>query len=327
MPPRFVPSMARPALARAARRADDDYGAPGEPDWRSVDWRAHLHDLEIDGRRVHYVDLGEGEDPPVVFVHGLAGCWQNFLENLPAAAERRRAIALDLPGFGRSEMPAGDVSVTNYAHTVERLCDALGLGPVVAVGNSMGGFIAADLALHHPARVERLALVAAAGISHTDLRREPVRTIMRVGAEVATLGARRIEWFIARPQLRHLAYAWVVRHPTRLAPDLLWELAQGQGAPAYLLAIDAMAGYDFRERLPEIACPTLVVQGTDDMVVPVRDADEFERLIPRSKTLVMRDTGHLPMLERAATFNRALIEFLESPAAEAAPPGEQVVEA
>jgi pimeloyl-ACP methyl ester carboxylesterase len=119
----------------------------------------------------------------------------------------------------------------------------------------------------------------------------------------------------------------VVRHPTRLAPDLLWELAQGQGAPAYLLAVDALANYDFRERLPEIACPTLVVQGTDDMVVPVRDAYEFERLIPRSQTLIMRDTGHLPMLERAATFNRALLEFLDAPAEEAAPPGEQVVEA
>src|SRR5689334_4395942 len=106
MPPRFVPSTARPALVRSARRADDDYGAPGQPDWRTVDWRAHLHDLEIEGRRVHYVDLGEGDGPPVVFVHGLAGCWQNFLENLPAAAERRRTIALDLPGFGRSEMPA-----------------------------------------------------------------------------------------------------------------------------------------------------------------------------------------------------------------------------
>ncbi|MDQ6915335.1 MAG: alpha/beta fold hydrolase [Actinomycetota bacterium] len=327
MPSRVVPSTARPALVRAARRADDDYGAPGQPDWRTVDWPAHLHDVEIDGRRVHYADLGEGDDPPVVFVHGLAGCWQNFLENLPDTAQRRRAIALDLPGFGRSELSPGEVSITNYAGTVERLCDALELGPVVAVGNSMGGFVAADLALHFPARVERLALVAAAGISHADLRREPVRTIMRVGAEVATLGARRIEWFLTRPRLRQAAYAWVVRHPTRLAPDLLWEQAQGQGAPAYMLAIDAIAGYDFRDRLPEIGCPTLVVQGTDDMVVPLRDAYEFERLIPRSKTLIMRDTGHLPMLERAATFNRALREFVDAPAAEAAPPGEQVVEA
>jgi pimeloyl-ACP methyl ester carboxylesterase len=327
MPSRFVPSNARPALVRAARRADQDYGAPGQPDWRGVDWRSHLHDLEIDGRRVHYVDLGEGEDPPVLFVHGLAGCWQNFLENIPAAAERRRTVALDLPGFGRSEMPAGDVSITNYAHTVEALCSALDLGPVAVVGNSMGGFIAADLALHFPARVERLALVAAAGITQSDLQREPLRTLMRAGAAVATVGARRVEWFLTRPRLRQLGYGWVVRHPTRLAPDLLWEQARGQGAPAYMLAIDAIASYDFRDRLPEIACPTLVVQGTDDMVVPLRDAYEFERLIPRSRTLIMRDTGHLPMLERAATFNRALLEFLDAPAAEAAPPGEQVVEA
>ena len=70
-----------------------------------------------------------------------------------------------------------------------------------------------------------------------------------------------------------------------------------------------------------------MVQGTDDLIVPERDAYEFERLIPRSRTLIMKDTGHLPMLERAPSFNRALLEFLDAPAPEAGPPGEQVVEA
>jgi pimeloyl-ACP methyl ester carboxylesterase len=324
---RIVPSHARPALIRAARRAGDDYGAPAHPDWRQVDWRAHLHDVELDGRRIHYVDLGQGEGPPVVFVHGLGGCWQNWLENLPAVAERRRALALDLPGFGLSALPAGDITITTYARTVEGLCQALDLGPVVLVGNSMGGFVAADVALHFPQRVERLVLVAAAGITVTDLRREPARTVMRLGGVVAAVGARRIHQLLMRPVTRQLAYGWVVRHPTRLAPDLLWEQAQGMGAPGYVLALDAVGSYDFRDRLPEIACPTLVVQGTDDLLVPVRDAYEFEGLIPRSQTLIMQDTGHLPMLERAPTFNRALLEFLDAPAREAAPSGEQVVEA
>ena len=324
---RLVPSTARPALRRAARFAGDDYGARAEPDWRRVDWRAHLHDIELDGSRVHYVDLGEGEDSPIVFVHGLGGCWQNWLENLPAAAERRRTLALDLPGFGRSEMPAGEITITNYARTVDRLCQALDLGPIVLVGNSMGGFVAADVPLHFPERAERLVLVSAAGITVTDLRREPARTIVRVGAAVAALGVQRIEQLLVRPVTRQLAYGWVVRHPTLLAPDLLWEQAQGVGKPGFALALDAVGNYDFRDRLPEIACPTLVVQGTDDLLVPVRDAYEFERLIPRSRTLIMQDTGHLPMLERAPTFNRALLEFLDAPAAEAAPRGERVVEA
>jgi pimeloyl-ACP methyl ester carboxylesterase len=326
---RLAPSTVLPARPRAARFAGDDYGAPGDPDWRQVDWRAHLHDLELDGRGVRYVDLGRPRDdePPVVFVHGLGGCWQNWLENLPATARRRRVVALDLPGFGQSELPAGDVSITNFAHTVDALCETLELGPVALVGNSMGGFVAADVALHFPQRVERLALVSAAGITTNDVLREPARTVMRVGAAVAAIGARRIEYFLRRPRTRHLAYGWVVRHPTALAPDLLWEQAQGTGAPGFMLAVDALANYDFRDRLPEIACPTLVVQGTDDMIVPVRDAYEYERLIPRSRTLILRDTGHVPMLERAPTFNRALLDFLDAPAAEAAPPGEQVVEA
>jgi pimeloyl-ACP methyl ester carboxylesterase len=68
--------------------------------------------------------------------------------------------------------------------------------------------------------------------------------------------------------------------------------------------------YDFRDRLSEIRCPTLIVHGEDDMLVPVADAHEFQRLIPDSRLLILDDTGHVPMLERPLTFNRALTEFL-----------------
>jgi len=107
---------------RAARRADEEYGCGAQPDWRGVDWKAATQRIEIGGRLVNVVSLGAGEGPPVVFIHGLGGCWQNWLENLPAVALHRRVVALDLPGFGESEMPEGDVSITNYAACVEALC-------------------------------------------------------------------------------------------------------------------------------------------------------------------------------------------------------------
>jgi hypothetical protein len=67
----FVPT-ARPARVRAARLAGDDYGVTARPDWRTIDWASHLHELEIDGRPVNYVDLGSGAQEPIVFVHGSA---------------------------------------------------------------------------------------------------------------------------------------------------------------------------------------------------------------------------------------------------------------
>ena len=296
---------------RSARSADAEYGQHGQPDWRELDWAALAEPVQIAGRAVNTVQLGAGDGPPVVFIHGLAGCWQNWLENLPAVAERRRVVALDLPGFGDSEMPQGDISITNYAACVEELCDRLGLGRIAVVGNSMGGFTAAELAIRNPGRLDRLVLVDAAGISISDLRRQPSMTLVRLLAAQST-SATRQRATLLRPRLRHLAFRAVMRHPTRMPLDLLAANEGGPGKPGFLLAMDALLSYDFRERLPEIACRTLIVHGREDGLVPVADAEDFNRLIPDSRLLLMDDTGHVPMMERPLTFNRELLQFLDA---------------
>ena len=129
------PSNARPALPREAKRAAPDYGVPGDPDWRSVDWPAHTHRVEVAGREINYVDIGDGVPEPVVFVHGLGGNWQNWLENIPCAAQDRRVIAMDLPGFGHSEMPAEDISISHYARLLDELVERLGVEHAAIVGN------------------------------------------------------------------------------------------------------------------------------------------------------------------------------------------------
>jgi pimeloyl-ACP methyl ester carboxylesterase len=305
-----LPGDAYPAAPWAAKDADPDYGEPAVPSWREVDWSHHVHDVEVDGQSIRYADIGEGDAPPVVFVHGLSGNWQNWLENLPYVARSRRALALDLPGFGSSPMPKEDISVPAYAHTVEAWLDRLETGPVVLVGNSMGGFITAEVAIEHPERVGRLALVAAAGISITNLRRRPTKTVARVWAAGAAVTAARTRQIIARPRLRHATMATVFRHPSRMRADILFEVMQGAGKPGFQDALDALTRYDFRDRLSRITCPTLIVWGQEDMLVPVKDADEFERLISRAQRVVMDDTGHVPMLERPRVFNECLVDFL-----------------
>jgi pimeloyl-ACP methyl ester carboxylesterase len=305
------PARVRPATRRAADQAADDYGRPAEPSWREVDWKAHVRQTDVEGRAVHYVDIGTGDDPPVVFVHGLSGNWQNWLENIPFAAEGRRVVAMDLPGFGRSEMPREDISISAYARVVDRLCEQLGLGPVAVVGNSMGGFIGAELAIAFPERVERLVLLSAAGISSTNLYRRPTMTVARYTAALGALTASRSKAIVSRPRLRHAVLSPVMRHPTRLPADLLWEILQGSGRPGFVDALEALMTYDYSDRLPEIGCPTLVVWGREDMLVPVSDADEYERLIPDARKTVFDDTGHVAMLERPVAVNRCLASFLE----------------
>src|ERR687894_1777530 len=175
MPRLFVPTAA-PTTPGRAREAGDGYGETASPDWRSIDWRAHLRQVPIDGTPVNYVDIGEGELEPIVFVHGLGGQWQNLLENIPRAAQERRVVALDLPGFGCTPEPDDEITVPGYGRCVDALCEKLSLGRVDIVGNSMGGFVAAEVAIQFPERIDQLILVSAAGITSANVAQRPILT-------------------------------------------------------------------------------------------------------------------------------------------------------
>ena len=308
---RFLPSSAAPAAPWAARRAQDGYGEGDQPDWRSIDWPSHQRQVEIGGSRVNYVDIGSPDAPPVVLVHGLGGQWQNWLENVPRLAQERRVLALDLPGFGASEMPRERISISGYARVVHALIRQAGIGRASVVGNSMGGFISSEVAIQFPEAVDRLVLVSAAGITSANVYRAPAVTVGRIATAITAYTAGRHRDIASRPVSRHLALSLVARHPSLIKPDLAWEaMFTGTGRPGFADALRACLEYDFRERLPEISSPTLIVWGEKDSILSVRDADEFERLIPDSRKVVMEDTGHVPMLERPRAFNDTLLDFL-----------------
>ncbi|HWF74065.1 MAG TPA: alpha/beta fold hydrolase [Solirubrobacteraceae bacterium] len=281
--------------------------------WRDVDWRAHQRREKIEGRWLNLVDIGSG--PAVLLVHGLTGCWQNWLENIPSLVGDYRVIAVDLPGFGESEMPARPISISGYARTLDALCDALELDTVRVVGNSLGGFVAAELAIRSPARVEALCLVAAAGLSVERARADRTRGVRH---RIENLLFFYIAWLATkfprlalRPRVRRWMLGLVVAHPEALPGPLIAEQVRGIAKPGFDAALEALTRYPIRDRLGEIACPTLIVWGDEDRLVPPSDAAEFEWLIAGSRKLTYEDTGHAPMLERPERFNRDLRAFLE----------------
>jgi pimeloyl-ACP methyl ester carboxylesterase len=299
-----------------------DYGPTGRSPWLDVDWRSHQRWLEIGGRRVNVIELGSG--PALVFVHGLSGSWQNWLEQLPVFARDHRVVAFDLPGFGASEMPDWQISISGYGRWLDALYDALGIDAAAVVGNSMGGFISAELAIAYPARVERMVLVSAAGLTVEHQRHDRTLAVLRtldrrLAAYAAWLGTRS-ETLARRPRARRMIFGLVAHRPDLLPGPLVAEQIRGSGKAGFVPALDALTSYPIRDRLPEIACPTLIVWGTNDWLVPVRDADEFARLIPNARKVVWEQTGHMAMLERPAAFNRLLGAFL------AEEPGERVGE-
>lgn len=291
-----------------------DYGNPDpRPEWLRIDWREHLRRIDLPGAEgVNYVEIGEGE--PVVFIHGIAGCWRNFLENLPYFGRGYRAIALDLPGFGDSPMPSWEITMANYGRLVHDFCERLGIDRVAAlVGNSMGGFIATEAVIEEPQRFERLVLISAAGINFAEWQGRSVDAAGRiVKAAIPMLsGERRSYW--TRPRGRKLAFGRLFRNPNRLRPELLAEQVRpGLQAPGFSDALASIWGYDTRERLPEIEIPTMVVWGLNDQIVPIEGALGYHRLIPESRLEIFERTGHLPQLERPGRFNPLLEQFIES---------------
>jgi pimeloyl-ACP methyl ester carboxylesterase len=302
------------AATRMPPSTADDYGSRGRSDWLDIDWRQHLRSATVHGARVNYVEMGEG--PPVVFIHGLAGCWQNWLENIPRFAANHRVVAVDLSGFGHSELPSEDISIPGYGRFMDAFLGQIGVERAALVGNSMGGFIAAETAISHPSRVEKLVLVSAAGgptlRDRNNAMQSRVMRGARLFAPIAAAAIARREHLIRRPRLRRMLLLKVARHPDRLEPELCYEVASGGGKPGFLDALQAILDYDFEHRLAEISCPTLIVWGRNDEIVPVEDAHEYERLIPSARKVIFEDTGHVPMLERPDRFNELVEEFVSS---------------
>jgi pimeloyl-ACP methyl ester carboxylesterase len=288
------------------------YGPRGRSEWLDIDWAAHQKWVQVAGRPVNVIDMGEGD--AIVFIHGLSGAWVNWLENIPHFARDHRVIAMDLPGFGHSPMPAERISISGYGRIVDELLDALGIDRAVVVGNSMGGFIGAEVAIAFGTRVDRLVLVSAAGISIEHQRNERVLRYLERLDDVLILSggwmATRSAGLARRKRARRQIMRLVAHRAQDLPAPLIAEQVMGSGKPGFVPALDALTDYPIRDRLSEIRCPVLVVWGEEDRLVPVRDAYIFGELIPSSRVVVWPETGHVAMLERPAAFNALVDEFL-----------------
>jgi pimeloyl-ACP methyl ester carboxylesterase len=303
-------------MAAAVRSAvlrpgpDPTYADGDDATWMAVDWPALQRTLELDRRRVNVLDTG-GSGPALLFLHGWSSNWQIFLLNIAAFMDTHRVLALDFPGFGASELPRESLSIRGYARLVDAMCAQLGVDRVAVVGNSMGGFVGAELALSFATRVDRLVLISAAGLSTGELPQAPLLAAARLVAAGTPLAARFESPVVRRPRLRRAVMQWVVRYPEKLSVPLAQELVLSFGKPGFVAGLRAIFDYAYRERLPEIEIPVLIVWGREDMLVPVADAFRYAELIgPNARVEIFDDTGHVPMLERPSRFNALLRAFL-----------------
>jgi pimeloyl-ACP methyl ester carboxylesterase len=219
-----------------------------------------------------------GSGPPVVLIHGLSASSRWWERNVPALAERHQVHLVDLAGFGQSP---GPFELDKAAATLARWMEIVGLERAAVVGHSMGGYIAAELAADHPARVDRLTLVAAA---------------------LPTVGLKALP----HPHDLLIALRYLPLDFIELLVTDLWTA----GVPTIAGALLALLRADLRAKLSAIAAPTLLVWGEHDPLVPARLAHELARCVPCREVAIFKRCGHNPMWERPQAFNKLLLEFL-----------------
>lgn len=294
------------------RNGIGDYGV-SDGRWLGIDWAAEIGHLEVEsdlGRSVvEYVSVGEG--PAILLVHGLAGSWRNWLENIPRLSDRHRIVAIDLPGFGASPMPERPITMPGYGSVVVELAARLGLpDETVLVGHSMGGVVVTEALLAAPGRFAGACLAAAAGPGATRTPGGAEQFAQRLVALYRDRPTRDPAGSLSRRRLRTAQLSPFIAHPSMIGTEILWELlAWGSRPPGLVPAALALGRLDGREDLAGIDLPVLLLWGTRDLLVPLRIAYAYQRRLPDSELVVLNDTGHMLQIERPARFNREVEEF------------------
>jgi pimeloyl-ACP methyl ester carboxylesterase len=221
-----------------------------------------------------------GDGPPLVLLHGLAGSGEWWQRNLPALSDAFRVTAIDLPGFGSSH-PTARLILDEVPAQVAALLGELGIERAHVMGHSMGGLVAAGLAADHPHRVDRLVLVDAGFLSLDPVWRH------RISGPLRTL-------------------PWT---SLSLLPVLVRDLFRS-GPIRMARATAEVLRKDWRDKLPAITAPTLVVWGEHDHVCHPRIGEEIAAVVPDARLVVIRGAGHNPMWEKQAEFDREVLGFL-----------------
>ena len=256
-------------------------------------------DIEVGGRRLRYLELGEGDDVPVLLVHGFGADLNTWMFTQPALGAGRRALALDLPGHGGSAKEVGAGDPEGLTGAVEGVLEALGIARVHLVGHSMGGAVAALAALRRPGRVASLTLIASAGL----------------GPEI---NASFIDGFVRASRRREATevLGLLVDDPalvsrTMVEDVLRYKRLDGVSAALAKIAEAWFAGGrqspDLTGRIAMLAMPVQLVWGRNDRVIPVAHA---EALAGRLPVHILDAVGHLPHMEKAAEVNRLIGQFI-----------------
>ena len=260
---------------------------------------ARPQNVEVAGRRLRYMELGEGSGAPVLLVHGFGADLNTWMFTQPAMSATRRTVALDLPGHGGSAKEVGAGDPEGLTDAVNGAVSALGIERLHLVGHSMGGAIAALVALRQPERVASLTLIASVGL----------------GPEI---NASFIDGFVRASRRRDAAevLGFLVDDPALVSRSMVEDVLRYKRLDGVTTALTKIAeawfaggrqSLDLTGRISALTMPVQLIWGRNDRIIPAAHAEAVATHLP---VHILDAAGHLPHMEKAGEVNRLISQLI-----------------
>ncbi len=263
--------------------------------------------IDLDGRRTHYIEKGEGE--PVILLHGFFYDSYLWAANIDALAENFKVYALDLWEFGYSTRESLDYGYQLYVDQILLFMDSLDIQSASLVGLSMGGGTAMLFCVQHRQRVNKLLLVGPAGLPNPLSMTGKFFNLPRIGELFMGLNTNAI-------RKKTLGDLWI--HNKELLTESYFEnvtqFHKINNTTETLLTILRKHFFDKLsdeiDRLAQMEVPVLLVWGREDKALPLPCGQEMHRILKGSRLEILDNAGHVPNYERAEEFNQLAVDFL-----------------
>ncbi len=264
--------------------------------------------LDAGGVRTRYLAAGDEDKPLLILIHGTGGHAEAYSRNLASHAEHFRTYAIDLVGHGWSDKPKLDYEIADYAKHVIDVIKALGHKKAHVSGESLGGWVAGWMAIHHPEWLDRVVLNTAGGWTAYP---EVMERIKRLTMEAVNDPS---------PERIRTRLEFLMHDHSKVNDDLVEVRRAIYSQPGYadiMECILCLQEMDIRQRnmfsredSAKITTPTLVLWTSHDPTAAPEEGRKIADAIPDARFEVMNECGHWPQFEDPETFNRVHIDFL-----------------
>ena len=250
----------------------------------------------VNGLKINYEEKGEGD--LIVLLHGWGSNITLFANMMELLSKKYKVVAMDMPGFGKSDEPKEVWDVSSYVQFVIDFLKDYDTKEVMLLGHSFGGRVIIKMPSRDdlPFKVTKVILVDSAGIMPPKSNKKSWRT------RYYKLGRTVLSWGIVK----------------KIFPDALENFRKKMGSADYAAASPMMrqvmvkvVNEDLEPYLPNIKAPTLLVWGVNDTATPLSDGEKMEKLIPDAGLVKLENAGHYSFLEQQFTFNRVMCSFMK----------------